>query len=924
MTLLSVVADRLRQRRLRFLASSIFCFAVITACSPGTQEEHEKTREVAATGRPSILLLTLDTTRPDHLQPYGVEGAETPTLSALADRGIVFDNAMAVAPLTAPAHATLLTGLYPSRHGVRNNLTHYLPTEIPTLAEWLAARGYRTAAFVSAVVLERRYGLDQGFEDYDDELEASATVRMPRMITERTAEATTDRALDWLDALGPDESFFLWVHYYDPHLPYSPPTPWAERFAGRPYDGEIAYMDSQIGRLLRHPRTTGEDVAVFAIGDHGEGLGEHGEKAHGLLVYDSTLHIPWIMRLPGGPSGARIATPISQVDLVPTIAEMVTVVSDTDFEELEGRSLLPLLDGDDWTSERLLFAESEVPFLTYGWARLRAARQGETKYIDAPEEELYDLAADPHETSNLAADRQAAARRLAAEIDAWAGRPDNFGSTVPVDAGREEMLRAIGYVTGDPGRPEGEGHGNPVKLIEVHEELQTVHGLMVTGQIAEAVSRVRAILDRDPGNLAALKDLSRGLLQLGRLDEATEVAAKASSLAPWSARARQVEADLEYRRGHHERALELIDESLRLDALFLEAHLDRSRYLADLGRGDEALQEIDPLLEEYPDNPWVVIRYVEVADLPAERFRAAHDRLRAVLAANPYLVEAWTLLAKVLVTAGRPSEAISIYREALEYRADDPDLKARLALLLAEIADPSAEAALRDAIRAAPAIRADLHVALGESLAAEGRGTEARQHFEIAARVPTVSPGNNNSRAMALLQLGRTTEAENIWRELIRDHPAYGRAWLNMASLSIQRRNWADAEQFANVAVKREPHSAPAWNNLGISLEELGRTPEAETAYRRASEVDRSDWRGLFNLGILLRKAARYDEAAAVQRQVLARDPANGNAHFELGILCAGPLGDLSLAKEHLRAAIAADPKHPRARQARSILERIP
>jgi arylsulfatase A-like enzyme/Flp pilus assembly protein TadD len=901
-----------------------FCLIGLVACSRGEPEDPIARVGALTSGRPSILLITLDTTRADHLGPYGDEDAETPALSALADEGIVFEHAFAVASVTAPTHASLLTGLYPRRHGLRDNLTHHVGDDIPTVAEWLSGAGYRTAAFVSAIVLERRYGLDLGFEVYDDDLRSAPASPSMRMITERPAKATADRALAWLDGLNDDEPFLLWVHFYDPHLPYSPPSPWAERYRDRPYAGEIAYMDSQVGRLLQHPRAAGDDVMVAAIGDHGEGLGEHGEKAHGLLVYDSTIRVPWVMRIPGGPSGARIAAPISQVDLVPTLMDLVTVDPAPGFGTLEGRSLLPLLRGEEWASERMLFAEAEVPFFSYGWARLKTVRQGALKYIDAPLEELYDLEHDPGENHNLAADRINDAQRLAAEIELWAAGDGDAGSTVPVDAEAAEMLRALGYLAGDPGRPEGEGQGNPVELIAVHEELQAIHGLMVTGEFAEAVQRVRAVLDQDPDNLSALRDLSRGLLQMGRLDEAAEVAAKATAAAPWSAKALMFEADIEYQRGRRQRALELIDRSLELDDRFLEARLDRSRYLAALGRKDEAIQEIEPLLEESADNPWVALRYVEVVELPAGNYRAAEGRLRTVLSRNPLLVEAWVMLGRVFVSEGRSADAVAVYWEAIGYRSDHADLQARLALLLAELSDPAAETALREAIRSSPAARADLHVGLGERLAARGLTGEARQQFEIAAQAPTFSAGTLNSKAMALLRLGRTAEAETLWRDLIRDRPEYGRAWLNLSSLSIQRRDWPEVERFARFAVEREPRSAAAWSNLGIGLEELGRTAEAEAAYRRAGEVDANDWRALFNLGILLRTSARYDEAATVQQEVLTRSPSNAGAHFELGVLYAGPLADVERAKAHLRATIDANPDHPRARQARAILDRLP
>lgn len=901
----------------------ILCLVSLVACSQGGPESPPHTAASARPERPAILLITLDTTRADHLQPYGARDAETPALQSLAETGIVFDRAFATAPTTAPTHASLLTGLYTPRHGLRNNLTHHLADEIPTIAEWLSADGYRTAAFISAIVLERRYGLDQGFEIYDDDIRSTSIDRRARMATERSAEATAARALEWLDSTEPGSPFFLWVHFYDPHLPYSPPSPWAEAFTERPYDGEIAFMDSQIGRLLDHPMVDNGGTVVFAIGDHGEGLGEHGEDDHGLLVYDSTIRIPWILRIPGGPSGIRVEEEICQVDLVPTIAELTSLEIRPGFEALEGRSILPLLESGEKLPERPLFAETEVPFFSYGWSRLRTVRHGSLKFIDAPVAELYDLEQDRGEHRNLALER-GNMQRFRQEIHAWAGDSPDPGSTLTVDSDTAEQLRAIGYLAGDTARPASEGHGNPVELMVVHRELQKIGELLASGRPQEAIERVKETLELDPDNLAALRDLSRGLVQLGRLDEAAVVAAKATAAAPWSTQALMVEADVEHRRGHHHRALELIDRSLELDDRLLEARLDRCRYLAALDRSAEAIEELEKLLADHPDNNWVALRYAEIMEIATGDYAAAEARLRTVVSRNPFIIEAWQLLGTALTRAGRPSDAIAAYREAIAGGGASADLYARLALLLSEADDPGAEEALRDAIRASPATRADLHVALGETLTARGRSREAQQEFVLAAEAPAFSNGTANAKAMALMRIGRTAEAEALWMQLTRNSPDYAKAWLNLSSLSIQRRTWPAAEGFARKATELDPMSSPAWNNLGIGLEELGRVNEAETAYRRSIEVDPRDWRAAFNLGILLRKSQRYAEAAAVQEGVLSLTPRHAGAHFELGVLYAGPLGDVERAKAHLQATIGADPNHPRARQARAVLDQLP
>ncbi len=902
---------------------AILALVGLLACSQGDPPDIRDSGGEIATGRHSFLLITLDTTRADHLEMYGAENVETPALSELARQGVVFDHAVATAPVTGPTHASLLTGLYPRRHGVRNNLTHYLSADVQTLAERLSDSGYRTAAFVSAVVLEGRYGFDQGFDVYDDNLKSADRGGIGPKITERSAAATADRALAWLDGLSDDQPFFLWVHFYDPHIPYSPPPPWAERYRDRPYDGEIAYMDSQIGRLLQHSKTSG-DVVVMAVGDHGEGLGDHGEKEHGLLVYESTIRVPWILRLPGGPSGVRVAEPISQVDLVPTITDIVSLQPAPGADAVDGRSLLPLLQGEDWPADRFIFSESEVPFFSYGWARLRSVRQEAVKYIEAPVEELYDLALDPAEDNNLAPERTADARRLASAVEEWSANRGDGDAAVSVNTETADMLRALGYSAGDPGRPEGEGRGNPVELIAVHEELQSANRLMVSGRINEAVSRLRGILARDPDNLSALKELSMGLVKLGQFDDASEFATRAVTAAPWSSQALKVAAEVEFHRGNAQQALELIDQALELDDRFVEARLDRTRYLVALDRQPEAAAELEELLDESPENDWVALRYAEIVELDSGNFSAAENRLRTVLARSPYFADGWLLLGTVLTRAGRTTDAASVYSEAVRNGVYHADLQIRLALLLADSADPAAETALRTAISASPAVRADLHVALGEIFAGSGRRNEARQQFEIAARAPAFSAGTQNSKAMALMQLGRADEAEALWTDLIRDQPDFWRGWLNLSSLYLQRQSWAEAERYARAAIEREPTSADAWNNLAIGLEELGRLTEAEAAYRRAAEVDRRNYRALFNLGILLRKDARYNEAAAIQQQVLSRNPAHGGAHFELGILNAGPLGNTEQAKVHLQAAIAADPNHPRARQAQAVLGQLP
>lgn len=814
----------------------------------------------------SVLLITLDTTRADRLTPYGAEEAETPHLASLAEEGILFERAYAVTPVTLPSHATLLTGLDPPRHGVRNNGIHHLEETAVTLPERLAEAGWRTAAFVSAAVLERRYGLAQGFEVYDDDFSGGGPRELRSMI-ERPASATVDAARIWLDGLGPEERFFLWVHLFDPHAPYAPPAPWSERFPEAPYDGEIAFMDAEIGRLLSHPRL-GPPVVVAAVGDHGEALGEHGEQTHGMLVYDSTMRVPWLLRLPEGPRGLRVETPVSQADLVPTLVDLLGLgdptggtdgsTEGTAARAGSGRSLLPLLRGEVW-EPRTLYGESHVAFHAYGWARLHTVRRQGWKYIQAPTDELYDLEGDPGERENLASERPERTAELATELDRRIGEAPRRETPKVLDRAAEERLRSLGYLGSGGRRPEGAPRPDPKEVIGVHEDLQRVGVLLQTRRFPEAIRELRSVLARDPGNPTALQDLARALAETGRLDDAVAALERALSLDPSSPTLHLALADLEARRGEEGRAVELVDAALVLDPRSREARLDKARYLQSLGRGEEARRLMMELHLDSAADPWVELRYAELVELPAGDLESAEGRLRRAVERDPNLVDAWRLLGEVLERSGRPAQAVEIYRRGLDHQPRSVALLSALGRVLAEAGDPGAAPVLERALK-------------------------------LSREQSSVPPPD-------LLQ--------------------------NLAALALRRRDWPAAERMARQAVVEDPSLAAAWNSLGIAREEQGRAAEAAEAYRRAVEADPGYWQASFNAGLLLARQQRFREAAEAFEAVLTRVPDHAGAHFHLGSLQAGPLAQPERAREHLRRALKAEPDHPRAGRIREILSRL-
>jgi choline-sulfatase len=396
--------------------------------------------------RLNLLIITLDTTRADHLGVYGADDVQTPNIDRLAREGVLFEQASSVAPLTLPAHCSLFTGLFPPRHGVRDNGGYALQPAQVTLAEMLQARGFRTGAFVASYVLDARSGLNKGFDRYvgvphPSQNSGGRALRRP-------ANEVADLALAWLREVD-SRRFFGWLHFYDAHAPYDPPEPFRSRYRD-PYAGAISFVDSQIGRVLAflEERHLLDKTVIAIIGDHGEGLGEHGERTHKLFVYESVLHVPFIVRAPSDRMPARRVDAVTRsVDLMPTMLDLVGVSAPPG---TDGTSLVPLMTGAVTDLSLDAYAEATYPLLHFGWSDLRAVRAGNFKLIEAPRPELYDLAADPHERRNLYEDQPALAERLATRLRslerrfASASRADGHAS--PVDRETLDRLASLGYV----------------------------------------------------------------------------------------------------------------------------------------------------------------------------------------------------------------------------------------------------------------------------------------------------------------------------------------------------------------------------------------------------------------------------------------------------------------------------------------------
>ena len=394
----------------------------------------------------NLVVITLDTTRADRIGAYGVKGAATtPALDRIARDGVLFEDATSPAPLTLPAHCTLFTGRLPPGHGARENVGA-LAARTPTLALALHARGYRTGAFVGSLVLARSRGLSRGFDVYDDHMSWSGGAAHPR----RRADAVVDRALGWISGTG-SSPFFAWLHFYDAHAPYEATAPFDHTDAAHRYEAAIASIDVQIGRLRayldQHDLT--RRTILVVIGDHGEGLGEHGELTHGLFLYQSVLHVPFILRAPTVPGGRRVRAAVSSADLTPTVLDLLGAPP---IGNSDGRSLVPLILSPSQGAGPDVYAENVYPQRRFKWSEMRAIRSGRLKLIDKTRPELYDLARDPDEAHDLSAEQPEVVARLARRLRGWEARLDahaagDKGSAAPAPADVRAGLMSLGYVS---------------------------------------------------------------------------------------------------------------------------------------------------------------------------------------------------------------------------------------------------------------------------------------------------------------------------------------------------------------------------------------------------------------------------------------------------------------------------------------------
>ena len=669
----------------------------------------------------NLLVITLDTIRADRLGAYGNREVETPSIDSLAARGTLFEHALATAPLTLPSHTSLFTGTYPAFHGVRDNGDFVVPSDLTTMAQLFQARGYHTGAFVGAFVLDRRWGLNRGFDEYSDEFNLHQEVISVGDIR-RPGNQVVDRALAWMARVG-EGPFLAWIHLYDPHMPYDPPADFQQRYPERPYLAEIAFADSQIGRVLRYLDTAGlrKRTAIVFAGDHGESLDDHQETEHGFFVYQQTLRVPLIISDPaaGIRGSSRRRETVSLVDVLPTITDLYGLPLPGD---VQGRSLGPLLGRRGQWKEAPVYGETYYPNLHFGWGPLKTIVERRYQFIDSADPELYDLEEDPQESRNLLDERKELLRPMKKRLDDLVARIGRNAKQARQAADPETVakLASLGYLSGSSAPRESETASlpSPRSKIGIYNHLIEAHEKIGDGDFAAAERLLVEVIRSDPDVNDAYSSLGNLRLKERRYAEASKA---------------------------FERALER-----RPDDSVLVTSLARSQLLDQ--RPQDAEKTVEKALKVSPEDPRLYLLLAKAAEVGRNTTEAvqAYERARAL---DPRSAVPYAGLAAIFFQKGDLASCETNARKALSL-------------------DPKIEEA---------------HLWLGQIREKEGRTEEALAEYQREAEQSPKDFRAVYASSLLYRKLGRTSDEEKALRMTIDRNPDFPMSYLHLAKLWMDR-----------------------------------------------------------------------------------------------------------------------------------------
>jgi choline-sulfatase len=766
--------------------------ATIIACAPGAKKPD-------APG--NVLIVTLDTARADRFSYAGPSPVRTAATDNVAAEGAAFLSAVAPSPITLVSHSSLFTGQNPFVHGVRNNGDFALAPEAITLAELFAAEGWNTAAFVGAAVLDRRYGLDQGFLVYDDTMTGIDTTGMVAY-ARRPGNEVVDAALRWLGSAGAGPTF-VWVHLYDAHAPYEPPEPERSRYPDSPYDGTIAFTDRMVGRLLDGYRGLGryDDALVVIVADHGESLNEHQERTHGVFVYDATVRIPFVMRGAGIRPGTRVASQVGLIDVMPTVLGLAGIEVPA---RVGGRDLEPLLRGGAASGEdRMIYVESLLPELSFGWSPLRGLRTERWKFIQGAAAELYDLETDPAELEDVASERAdvvAEMTRDLAQTLEHDGAPT--ATMIEVDEAQRSRLAALGYITSADravAPSENSSLPDPRERIEGLNRMYSAMTQFAAGDEAGAIAEMDDLVADEPANHSAVAMLGNLRFRIGDYAGAADAYHRAARLAPQHADYSELEAVSLERLGRLNDAFQATERALAVEPERTSSRDIRWRLLGRMGQKETLIQETERAVSEDPTDG-IARALLEQAKHGPEPSPALVQALEGALADLPGNTALTAALADALAGIGDEDRASVLYRQVLEQRPDNLN-----AVLI-----------------------------VGPRLLDGGSLEEARKIIEAGLRYHPENAAMQVLVARLRMTTGDFTSAREALVKAYRLAPGWAETWLAAGELGILEGLPDQAAANLDRAAAAAGDDPDLWGRLADANRRLGRTREAAEADGRA------------------------------------------------------------------------------------------
>jgi arylsulfatase A-like enzyme/Tfp pilus assembly protein PilF len=607
--------------------------------------------QAAAKPEPNVVIITIDTLRADHLGCYGYKQIRTPNIDALAAESVRFERAYTPVPVTLPAHTAIFTGTYPPLSGMHDFSGNKLNPKQPTLASVLKQQGYVTGAVIGSAVLDSRFGLNQGFDFYYDHFDFNRLQESNLEEMERPGNVVADVTLDWLSK-NHGSKFFLWMHLYDPHYPYRPPAPYSEQYKDRLYDGEIAFADAQVGRLMAYLKAKDlyRNTLIVLTGDHGESLGEHGEKTHGFFIYNATLHVPVIVHLPGTTTAKVARELVSLADLMPTVLQALKIEVPA---QVQGRSLLALMTPKKEEDSRSLYAETFLPRLHFNWSELRSVETEKYQFIEAPKPELYDLATDPGETRNLYADKKAVSGELQARLDALVRQysaDQELAEKTGLDPALMERLKSLGYAGfsgGGNAAATGKSLPDPKDRIQVYELISDAIAESQHGQYQDSTDKLTTALKTEPESVPVHYLLGLNYYRLREFAKAVKEFERVLQLSPDYELA-TFQLGLAYARaGDPDHAIQTLKRALELDGTNFSAAFNLGAAYTQKQMAPEAMAAF-----------------------------------RQSVAINPEYAPGHRALGELLLYQGQIDESVAELRRSVELDPRDPGAHAALAKAL--------------------------------------------------------------------------------------------------------------------------------------------------------------------------------------------------------------------------------------------------